>query len=70
MSSLPPQVLNPFYIFQAFSVLLWSLDDYYLYASTILFMSFVSIGSSLYTIRKVGEGQAAGAGGGGGLPWP
>ncbi|KAL7982940.1 hypothetical protein Chor_013546 [Crotalus horridus] len=48
------EVLNPFYIFQAFSVLLWSLDDYYLYASTILFMSFVSIGSSLYTIRKVG----------------
>ncbi|KAM3822026.1 polyamine-transporting ATPase 13A3-like isoform 5-T6 [Vipera latastei] len=46
------EVLNPFYIFQAFSVLLWSLDDYYLYASTILFMSFVSIGSSLYTIRK------------------
>ncbi|XP_070586132.1 polyamine-transporting ATPase 13A3-like isoform X2 [Erythrolamprus reginae] len=46
------EVLNPFYIFQAFSVVLWSLDDYYLYASAILFMSFVSICSSLYTIRK------------------
>ncbi|XP_070810736.1 polyamine-transporting ATPase 13A3-like [Pituophis catenifer annectens] len=46
------EVLNPFYIFQAFSILLWSLDDYYLYASAILFMSFVSICSSLYTIRK------------------
>ncbi|KAM6453284.1 polyamine-transporting ATPase 13A3-like isoform 2-T4 [Liasis olivaceus] len=46
------EVLNPFYIFQAFSILLWSLDDYYLYACAILFMSFVSICSSLYTIRK------------------
>ncbi|KAJ6654962.1 hypothetical protein lerEdw1_006433 [Lerista edwardsae] len=46
------EVLNPFYVFQAFSVVLWSLDDYHLYASAILFMSLVSIGSSLHTIRK------------------
>uniref|UniRef100_A0A670J3W8 Cation-transporting ATPase n=1 Tax=Podarcis muralis TaxID=64176 RepID=A0A670J3W8_PODMU len=46
------EVLNPFYIFQAFSMVLWSLDNYYLYASAILFMSLVSICSSLYTIRK------------------
>ncbi|XP_077171278.1 polyamine-transporting ATPase 13A3-like [Paroedura picta] len=46
------EVLNPFYIFQAFSMVLWSLDDYYLYASAILFMSLVSIGCSLYTLRK------------------
>uniref|UniRef100_A0ABM5EJN6 Polyamine-transporting ATPase 13A3-like n=1 Tax=Pogona vitticeps TaxID=103695 RepID=A0ABM5EJN6_9SAUR len=46
------EVLNPFYIFQAFCVVLWSLDDYYMYASAILFMSLISICSSLYTIRK------------------
>uniref|UniRef100_A0A803T0S5 Cation-transporting ATPase n=1 Tax=Anolis carolinensis TaxID=28377 RepID=A0A803T0S5_ANOCA len=46
------EVLNPFYIFQVFSMVLWSLDNYYLYASAILFMSLVSICSSLYTIRK------------------
>ncbi|XP_064408963.1 polyamine-transporting ATPase 13A3 isoform X2 [Latimeria chalumnae] len=46
------EVLNPFYIFQVFSIILWSLDDYYYYASAILFMSVVSILTSLYTVRK------------------
>ncbi|XP_053115435.1 polyamine-transporting ATPase 13A3-like isoform X2 [Hemicordylus capensis] len=46
------EVLNPFYVFQVFSMVLWSLDDYYQYASAILFMSVVSICFSLYTIRK------------------
>ncbi|XP_067828171.1 polyamine-transporting ATPase 13A3-like [Heptranchias perlo] len=46
------EVLNPFYIFQVFSVILWSFDDYYLYASAIVFMSMVSICTSLYTVRK------------------
>ncbi|XP_060710432.1 polyamine-transporting ATPase 13A3-like [Hemiscyllium ocellatum] len=46
------EVLNPFYIFQVFSVILWSFDDYYLYASAIVFMSVVSICTSLYTVRK------------------
>ncbi|GCC19852.1 hypothetical protein chiPu_0018575 [Chiloscyllium punctatum] len=46
------EVLNPFYIFQVFSVILWTFDDYYLYASTIVFMSVVSICTSLYTVRK------------------
>uniref|UniRef100_UPI00398E856F polyamine-transporting ATPase 13A3-like isoform X2 n=1 Tax=Pristiophorus japonicus TaxID=55135 RepID=UPI00398E856F len=46
------EVLNPFYIFQCFSVILWSFDDYYLYASAIVFMSIVSICTSLYTVRK------------------
>ncbi|XP_059498532.1 polyamine-transporting ATPase 13A3-like [Stegostoma tigrinum] len=46
------EVLNPFYIFQVFSVILWCLDDYYLYASAVVFMSVVSICASLYTVRK------------------
>nr|XP_040126507.1 probable cation-transporting ATPase 13A3 [Ictidomys tridecemlineatus] len=44
--------LNPFYIFQLFSVILWSTDEYYYYALAIVIMSIVSIVSSLYSIRK------------------
>uniref|UniRef100_A0A8C7FBI3 ATPase 13A3 n=1 Tax=Oncorhynchus kisutch TaxID=8019 RepID=A0A8C7FBI3_ONCKI len=50
--SLPLQVLNPFYIFQLFSVILWSADEYYYYAVAIVFMSVISIATSLYTIKK------------------
>nr|XP_056706230.1 polyamine-transporting ATPase 13A3 [Euleptes europaea] len=46
------EVLNPFYIFQLFSVILWSTDEYYYYALAIVIMSLVSVASSLYTIRK------------------
>ncbi|XP_019618574.1 PREDICTED: probable cation-transporting ATPase 13A3 isoform X2 [Branchiostoma belcheri] len=49
------QVLNPFYIFQLFSVCLWMSDEYYYYASAIIIMSLGSIGISLYTIRKQSE---------------
>lgn len=46
------EVLNPFYIFQLFSVILWSAGDYYYYASAIVFMSIISISTSLYTIKR------------------
>uniref|UniRef100_A0A3Q0S6Q6 Polyamine-transporting ATPase 13A3 n=1 Tax=Amphilophus citrinellus TaxID=61819 RepID=A0A3Q0S6Q6_AMPCI len=46
------EVLNPFYIFQLFSVILWSADEYYYYAVAIVLMSVISIATSLYTIRK------------------
>ncbi|KAL4608143.1 putative cation-transporting ATPase 13A3 [Arapaima gigas] len=46
------EVLNPFYIFQLCSVILWSTDSYYYYAGAIVFMSIVSIATSLYTIKK------------------
>lgn len=47
------QVLNPFYIFQLFSVILWCTDTYYYYASAIVLMSVISIITSLYTVKKV-----------------
>lgn len=53
------QVLNPFYIFQLFSVILWSINDYYYYASAIVIMSVISIVTSLYTIRQVRYEQGA-----------
>ncbi len=46
------EVLNPFYVFQAFSVVVWSLDDYYYYASCILFISLVSIAYTLKETRR------------------
>uniref|UniRef100_A0A673M6D9 Probable cation-transporting ATPase 13A2 n=1 Tax=Sinocyclocheilus rhinocerous TaxID=307959 RepID=A0A673M6D9_9TELE len=47
------EVLNPFYIFQVFSIILWMSDRYYYYAACILIISLISIGLSLYEIRKV-----------------
>ncbi|XP_078614981.1 polyamine-transporting ATPase 13A3-like isoform X1 [Branchiostoma floridae x Branchiostoma japonicum] len=49
------EVLNPFYIFQLFSVCLWMSDEYYYYAAAIIVMSLTSIAVSLYTIRKQSE---------------
>ncbi|XP_026077341.1 probable cation-transporting ATPase 13A3 isoform X1 [Carassius auratus] len=46
------EVLNPFYIFQLFSVILWCTDSYYYYAMAIVIMSVISIATSLYTIKK------------------
>ncbi|KAK7884763.1 hypothetical protein WMY93_027886 [Mugilogobius chulae] len=46
------EVLNPFYIFQLFSIALWLSDNYYYYAVCILVISLISIGVSLYEIRK------------------
>ncbi|XP_068196725.1 polyamine-transporting ATPase 13A3-like [Antennarius striatus] len=46
------EVLNPFYVFQLFSVALWSAEDYYYYATAIVIMSAISIATSLYTIKK------------------
>lgn len=46
------EVLNPFYIFQLFSIILWSADEYYYYALAIVIMSVISIATSLYTIKK------------------
>ncbi|KAK4054952.1 hypothetical protein OIO90_003293 [Microbotryomycetes sp. JL221] len=41
------EVLHPFYIFQIFSILLWTVDDYYYYAFAIAVISVVSIVQTL-----------------------
>ncbi|KAJ8257722.1 hypothetical protein GJAV_G00188980 [Gymnothorax javanicus] len=46
------EVLNPFYVFQVLSMLLWTLDKYYYYAGCIFVISVISIGISLYEIHK------------------
>ncbi|XP_029361895.1 polyamine-transporting ATPase 13A2 [Echeneis naucrates] len=46
------EVLNPFYVFQFFSITLWMIDDYYVYAICILIISVLSISISLYETRK------------------
>ncbi|KAK3105212.1 hypothetical protein FSP39_019931 [Pinctada imbricata] len=44
--------MNPFYVFQMCSIILWSLDQYYIYAGCILFISLVSVGVSLYETKR------------------
>ena len=46
------EVLNPFYIFQVASVILWSSDEYYYYAAAIVLMSVSGIVSSVYQTKK------------------
>ncbi|KAJ2063109.1 hypothetical protein GGI17_001956 [Coemansia sp. S146] len=46
------EVLNPFYVFQAGSVVLWCIDDYYYYASCILLISISGIVETLVETRR------------------
>uniref|UniRef100_A0A4W2GVN9 Polyamine-transporting ATPase 13A2 n=1 Tax=Bos indicus x Bos taurus TaxID=30522 RepID=A0A4W2GVN9_BOBOX len=61
------EALNPYYGFQAFSIVLWLADHYYWYALCILLVSAVSICLSVYRTRKVG---GRGGGDGAGVPGP
>lgn len=47
------EVLNPFYVFQIFSVVLWFTYDYYYYACVILLMSIFGISMSIVQTKKV-----------------
>jgi len=42
------EVLNPFYIFQIFSISLWLYESYFLYSFSILFISTGSVLIGLY----------------------
>ncbi|XP_053420708.1 probable cation-transporting ATPase 13A4 isoform X3 [Nycticebus coucang] len=46
------EVLNPFYIFQLFSVCLWFNEDYKEYALAIIIMSAISIAFTVYDLRE------------------
>ncbi|XP_010591374.1 polyamine-transporting ATPase 13A2 isoform X1 [Loxodonta africana] len=46
------ETLNPYYGFQAFSIVLWLADHYYWYALCIFLISAISICLSLYKTRK------------------
>lgn len=46
------EVLNPFYVFQVASVILWLSDEYYYYAAAIVWMSVGGIVSSVYQTRQ------------------
>lgn len=45
-------ILNPFYIFQIFSVILWYCSEYEIYASCILVTSIISITFELADMRR------------------
>ncbi|XP_054745441.1 polyamine-transporting ATPase 13A3 isoform X2 [Anastrepha obliqua] len=46
------EMLNPFYVFQIFSVILWFTYDYYYYACVILLMSMFGIAMSIIQTKK------------------
>ncbi|NXP64436.1 AT132 ATPase, partial [Chloropsis cyanopogon] len=46
------EVLNPFYLFQVLSMVLWVCDAYYYYAACIFLISTLSLGLSLHETRK------------------
>ncbi|KAF8326561.1 uncharacterized protein EI90DRAFT_3069674 [Cantharellus anzutake] len=49
------EALNPFYVFQAISIVLWCLDDYYYYAFCIALISCFSIITTLVETKKTVE---------------
>ncbi|NXL51464.1 AT134 ATPase, partial [Podilymbus podiceps] len=49
---LTKEVLNPFYVFQLFSVCLWFAEDYMEYATAIIIMSLLSIFLTVYDLRQ------------------
>jgi len=46
------EVLNPFYFFQILCIVVWGMDEYYVYAATIAIMSLASACMGLYETKK------------------
>lgn len=49
------EALHPFYVFQIFSIILWSLDAYFYYAACIFLISLLSIVDTLIETRKTSK---------------
>ncbi|XP_041976131.1 polyamine-transporting ATPase 13A3-like [Aricia agestis] len=47
------EVFNPFYLFQVFSIILWSLDEYYQYATCVFILSAGSCMLALYQTKQM-----------------
>jgi len=45
------EVLNPFYVFQILSIVLWCFDEYIYYATCVVVISAISISISLVETR-------------------
>ncbi len=46
------EILNPFYIFQAFAIILWIFEQYYQYSVLLFFMTIVAAALSLYETHR------------------
>ena len=46
------EVLNPFYVFQIFSIVLWAAEEYYYYAVAIFIITVLSITVSLKKTKQ------------------
>jgi len=53
------EVLNPFYVFQIFSITLWLTDNYIYFAVAIIIMSMFGIASTIIQTRKVSKKNIA-----------
>lgn len=47
------QILNPFYVFQAFTLTLWLSQGYIEYSVAIIILTIISIGLTVYDLRQV-----------------
>ncbi|XP_022816186.1 probable cation-transporting ATPase 13A3 isoform X1 [Spodoptera litura] len=47
------EVFNPFYLFQVFSIILWSLDEYYQYATCVFLLSVATCMLALYQTKQM-----------------
>ncbi|XP_026328514.1 probable cation-transporting ATPase 13A3 isoform X2 [Hyposmocoma kahamanoa] len=47
------EVFNPFYLFQMFSIVLWSLDEYYQYATCVFILSAWSCMQALHLTKQM-----------------